>query len=83
MRQFRQTIKCSLIATGIILSFSCYAENTAKTPAPASDKKEIHDHKHQLPTEVPIPHRLEPMPTQAHPEEAKRRLQRTESLPQK
>lgn len=82
MRKIRQTIKCSLLAAGAILAITCHAQVTTATP-PASDKKEIHEHKHQLPPEVTISHRLEPVQTQAHPEEAKQRVLRAESLPQK
>ncbi len=84
MHKFRRAVNCSLIFAGMLLAVSCYAQATATTPTASPPKEsQNHNHKHQLPTEVPIPHRLEPVATQAHPEQAKQRQKRAETLPQK
>lgn len=74
--------KFAVLAIGAALALSSQAQTTETITQVATDKKENHEHKHLLPTEAPIPFRLEPIPSQAHPDEAKRLRELSESLPQ-
>lgn len=74
----------SLALIGALIALSSHAQSTTSTQQGAEKKVTVdHDHKHQLPTDVAIPHRVETAPTAPHPDEAKRLQQRAASLPQK
>ncbi|MBS1144436.1 MAG: hypothetical protein H6R14_1842 [Proteobacteria bacterium] len=82
----RQPLNAVAIVIFALIGCSAQAQTSepANPPAaPFNDKKESHHHKHQLPPETPIPHRLDTAPTQPHPQAAKLEQQRAVSLPQK
>lgn len=79
-----KTTQSAALVIGALISLSSQAQTSGETiNVVITDKKENHEHKHLLPTEAPIPFRLESVPSQAHPDEAKRLREQSQTLPQK